>query len=114
MKQRATRLLFAFLLPVGIAICQVNTASLVGLVRDPSQAVVADAKVTVKNTATGIERSSETNSDGYYTLANLPVGDYDITVEKTGFQKVASTLSLDATEKGDDNAALDGVCKRAF
>ncbi len=106
MKQRATRLLFVFLLLAGIAICQVNTASLAGLVRDPSQAVVADAKVTVKNTATGIERSSETNSDGYYVLANLPVGDYDITVEKTGFQKVASTLSLDATEKGRQDFTL--------
>src|SRR5579871_1041991 len=106
MKQRATRLLFAFLLTVGIAICQVNTASLSGLVRDPSQAVVADAKITVKNTATGIERTSETNSDGYYVLANLPVGDYDITVEKTGFQKVASALSLDATEKGRQDFTL--------
>ncbi len=106
MNQHVTRVLCALLLSAGSAICQVNTASLTGLVRDPTSAVVPDAKVTARNTATGLERSSETNSTGYYVLANLPVGSYQISIEKTGFQKVVSTIELDATEKGRQDFTL--------
>jgi hypothetical protein len=85
---------------------QVSTASLTGLVKDPSGAVVPDAKVTARNAATGIERTSQTNSDGYYFLANLPVASYEVSIEKEGFQKTVSTISLDATEKGRQDFAL--------
>jgi len=106
MNRSFQRTLCAFLVSVGSAICQVNTASLTGLVRDSTDAVVTDAKVTTRNTATGLERTSQTNSTGYYFLANLPVGNYEISVEKTGFQKAVSTLSLDATEKGRQDFTL--------
>ena len=67
---------FAFL--SAVALGQVNTASLTGLVKDPSDAVIGDAAVKARNTATGVERAVLTNSSGYYLLANLPVGTYDI------------------------------------
>ena len=106
MKQRVTSTLCAVVLSVGSAICQVNTASLTGLVRDSTDALVPDAKVTARNTATGLERTSVANSDGYYFLADLPIGSYEISVEKTGFQKAASTVSLDAAEKGRQDFTL--------
>jgi hypothetical protein len=87
--------------------CQVNTASLTGLIRDSSDAVVPDAKITALNNSTGIERISQTNSSGYYVLADLPIGTYEISVEKTGFKKAVSTVSLDATEKGRQDFALE-------
>jgi hypothetical protein len=62
--------------------------------------VSSDAAAKVRNTSTGIERSVLTNSSGYFLLANLPVGSYEVSVEKTGFQKAVSTVTLDAAEKG--------------
>jgi hypothetical protein len=106
MKQRVTSTLCVVVLSVGSAIGQVNTASLTGLVRDSTDAVVPDAKVTARNTATGLERTSLANSTGYYFLADLPIGSYEISVEKTGFQKAVSTVSLDAAEKGRQDFTL--------
>ena len=106
MRSRIALALSVFLLSLSSAMCQVNTASLTGLIRDSSDAVVPDAKVTARNNAIGIERISETNSSGYYVLANLPIGVYEISVEKMGFQKVTTTVSLDATEKGRQDFAL--------
>jgi hypothetical protein len=106
MSQSVTNAIRVFLLTAGIASCQLNTASLTGLVRDPSAAVIQDAKVTARNTATGIEHSSETNSSGYYFFANLPIGSYELTVEKQGFQRSVSTLSVDAAEKARQDFTL--------
>jgi len=106
MTQRVINALCVFLVTTGIASCQLNTASLTGLVRDPSAAVIQDAKVTARNTATGIEHSSETNSRGYYFFANLPIGSYELTVEKQGFQRSVSTLSVDAAEKARQDFTL--------
>ena len=101
----------AVYLPVAIlfaamAAAQVNTASLTGLVQDPSDAVIAGAKVSARNTSTGAERTTETNPEGYYFLANLAVGEWEISVEKTGFQKAVSTVVLDATQKGRQDFKL--------
>ena len=94
------------ILMAGVAFAQVNTASLTGLVKDSSDAVITGAKVTAQNASIGAERTAETNGDGYYFLADLPVGSWEITVEKTGFQKAVSHVILDPTEKGRQDFAL--------
>ncbi|MEW5975667.1 MAG: TonB-dependent receptor [Acidobacteriota bacterium] len=66
---------------------QVNTASLTGLVTDPTGALVANALVTARNRATNIGYSSSTGASGYYLFASLPVGAYDLSVESQGFKK---------------------------
>jgi len=66
---------------------QVNTASLTGLVSDPTGAAVTGANVTAKNRATNVETSATTDASGYYTFASLPVGGYTLTVEVQGFKK---------------------------
>src|SRR5258708_10631299 len=96
----------AFALSAGFSLAQVNTASLTGLVKDASDAVIVDAKITARNTATNIERVVQSNSSGYYFLANLPVGAYEISVEKTGFQKSVANVTLDAAEKGRQDFTL--------
>jgi len=63
--------------------------TITGLVTDQSNAVVPDATVTVKDTATKEVRTINTNSAGRYVFVNLPPGTYDITVTKTGFEKVS-------------------------
>jgi hypothetical protein len=106
MNQRIKTALCTLFLSAAGAFCQVNTASLTGLVKDSTDAIVIDAAVTARSTTTGIERTTETNSSGYYFLANLPIGSYEISVAKTGFQKAVSTLTLDATEKGRQDFTL--------
>src|SRR5215470_14663519 len=59
--------------------------TIVGTVTDPSGAAVANASVTIKNVATGVERSAETNADGLYTAPQLIPGSYEITVTSSGF-----------------------------
>ncbi|MCI0620639.1 MAG: TonB-dependent receptor [Acidobacteria bacterium] len=70
------------------ALSQVNTASLTGLITDPSSAVVASAAVTARNRATNVTNSRSTDGSGYYVFASLPVGAYDLSVESQGFKKV--------------------------
>src|ERR1035438_7064401 len=96
----------ALILMAGAALTQVNTASLTGLVKDSSDALVAGAKVSAQSVSTGAERSTETNGAGYYYLAELPVGVWEISIEKAGFQKAVSRITLDATEKDRQDFSL--------
>ena len=63
------------------------TAGLRGTVDYPSGAVVAVAKVTTREVLTGYLRDTVTDSSGGYVFTLLPVGTYDVTVEKTGFKR---------------------------
>src|SRR5215467_730658 len=73
-------------LPMILANAQsASTAQISGTVVDPQGAVVAGAKVTAINTATGVPRSVNTTSTGNYVIPNLPPGTYDVKVEAKGF-----------------------------
>src|SRR4051812_24626017 len=64
MRTRAL-LVFVLLAVTGLS-AQTFRGTILGTVTDPSGAVVAGAKVTAKNTGTGLERSTETSGDGSY------------------------------------------------
>ena len=64
-----------------------STATVQGTVTDQKGSVVPGAKITARNQATGIERTSQTDSDGNYQIAALPVGLYSIEVEAQGFKR---------------------------
>ncbi len=87
-------LLFAF---TAISVLgQVSTATLSGTVVDQQKAAIARATVTAKDTATGQERSAQTNSDGNYTITNLSAGKYDVAVEAKAFARsVVKDLTLE-------------------
>ncbi len=55
------------------------------VIRDASGAPIAQAQAVVTHIETGIERRSQTNTDGLYRFAALPVGNYKVRVEKGGF-----------------------------
>src|SRR5262245_17930599 len=73
------------------AAAQKITATIRGTVTDPTQAVVAGAKVTLKGEETGLTRTTTTNADGNYQFADLPIGPYRVDVEAAGFRSAAQT-----------------------
>jgi hypothetical protein len=80
-------LLAAFLLVVPWAFGQSQFATLSGSVRDSSGAVISDAAVIVKDAASGETRKSVTNEAGFFSVTALLAGTYNITVERSGFEK---------------------------
>ncbi len=87
----AARLVFTFVVGIGCAIAlygQSNTAIISGTVTDASGAVVAGAKVDVKNVGTQITQSTTSNAQGRYRVPELLIGDYEVQVTQTGFQTV--------------------------
>ena len=80
-------LLAVVLLFLGTTAMAQSTATLQGTVRDQKGGVVPGAKVTAKNQGTGIERTTQTDAEGNYQLAALPVGNYSVEVEAQGFKR---------------------------
>jgi len=88
----------ALLLPSAVA--QTDTATITGIITDPSGAVVPGAALEVSNAATGFKSTAQTNDTGAYTVAALPVGVYTVTVSLTGFQSVERrNLALHAGQR---------------
>ena len=70
-----------------------------GTVTDSSDASVADAKVTVVNVDTRATRMAATENNGFYTVTNLPIGNYTLEVARQGFKTASHSgvqLSADA------------------
>jgi hypothetical protein len=64
---------------------QVATTALSGTVYDSTRAVVASAKVTAVNDATGVSMAQATNSAGLFSFPSVGVGTYTLTIEMSGF-----------------------------
>ena len=65
--------------------------TITGVISDPAGAVVANAPIEAKNTATGVVLPAATSATGNYTLGDLPAGTYEINVVVTGFKKYIQT-----------------------
>ncbi len=68
-----------------------QTAEVTGIVKDSTQAVVANATITLTNDDTGIKRVTTTNSLGYYNFSFVTPGNYKLTAQTKGFQTVNRT-----------------------
>jgi hypothetical protein len=96
-RMKLNRLLHTFvgilvaLLLATSAFAQSDNANVSGIVKDPSGAVIANAKVTLKNQDTGLVREAATNESGVYSIPTVPPGTYSLSVEATGFKKYEST-----------------------
>ena len=79
---------------------QKDTGAIVGLVRDPSGAVVTGAKVTVTDADRGTELTFSTNDAGEYVASPLRIGRYNIRVEKQGFKMaVAGPVQVNVQDR---------------
>jgi len=88
-------LVAVFLLHATAAWAQVDRATLTGIVRDPSDAVIPQAQVTLTNLATNVVARTTTNNDGTYLVVNLLPGQYLVQAEMTGFQRFEQTIALE-------------------
>jgi hypothetical protein len=99
-------LLFAtILMPTTLLWGQVGSASLGGLVTDPSGARVPGASVTLHNLQSGSDRTTKGNGEGAFTFSAIPSGDYSLTISLKGFKNF--TLSRVHLDPGDDKSIAD-------
>lgn len=85
---------------------QTVTGTLQGTVTDSKGAVVPGADVVVKNLETGQERNLTTNSDGVYSAAFLPLGNYNVTASGQGFRSVQENVQITLNQTRVINLAL--------
>jgi hypothetical protein len=110
----------AFSLPFAVALlltlaaaasAQTFRGTILGTVTDPNGAVVPAATVTAKNIGTAIERTTTSDEDGNYSLAELQTGTYEVKVEKSGFQSSTVTgvlVEVSAERRVDVTLAVAG------
>ena len=65
---------------------QTFRGTILGTATDSSGGAISGATVTVKNTGTGLVRTVTTGDDGSFSVPELPIGTYSVTVEKSGFK----------------------------
>jgi hypothetical protein len=101
--KRISLLLLGFLLFSAVVWAQ-DTANIVGTVADNSGAVIPNAKVVVSNPDKGFTRDLTSNSAGEYALSRIPIGNYVVTAEAKGFEKLVRsgiTLAVGQTLRVD-------------
>ena len=86
-----------------LAYGQGTSASLTGSVTDPAGAAVAGATVIATNIDTNFTQTTQTNSIGVYLIRPLPIGNYALTIEASGFARyvqkgIVLTVDLAATQ----------------
>src|SRR5260370_515577 len=89
--------LAAMLIAAPFAGAQSTGGRIRGTVTDPSGGAVAAATVTLRNEATGSERTAQSGASGEYAFLEVPVGIYTVELQLTGFKKYVrkgATLEL--------------------
>ena len=95
--------------PLALMAQVANNTSLVGTVTDATGGVIAGAHVTGVNQDTKVSYSGDTNGEGYYSIPFVAPGTYNISVEKSGFQKTTSsgvTVQLNMAARTDFNMSV--------
>ena len=81
---------------------QNSSGTISGTVSDSQGARLADTKIIVTNTGTGVSTTSSTNADGAYTVGSLPIGSYSVEARRDGFktsvqESIVLTVGQEAT-----------------
>ncbi|HWB32555.1 MAG TPA: TonB-dependent receptor [Acidobacteriaceae bacterium] len=69
-------------------------SQLTGIVHDPQHRPIADARITLAAADSAFTQSAETNGEGAFTLLNLPLGEYTISVAHSGFSTLQQTIAV--------------------
>ena len=108
MRKNALKLVLSFLAVTSFVFGQGGNGSITGTITDSSGAVVTGAAVEVRNTETGVAFSSSSTNTGNYTVPNLPIGTYDLTIKSSGFKTYTHAgLTIGARQVVREDAALE-------
>src|ERR1035438_6200499 len=88
--------LFVVSLLMAASLIAQSGGTLSGTVTGPAGTAVPNAKVTVKNLATGQSTEAQTNAEGLYSVPNLAPGEYELTAVAEGFQNQVAKVTLAA------------------
>jgi carboxypeptidase family protein len=86
-----TTLLLAIIILGGGVTAQTITGRISGTVTDNTGAAIPGAPVKAVNDATKQSRDAVTDPQGFYVITNLPVGNYTVTIEHSGFKKISKS-----------------------
>lgn len=90
-----------------VLIAQSTTASLLGIVRDSSGAVLPNVDVTAENAGTSFTRTVKTDGEGGYFFTNLPIGSYQLRIKAPGFENFVQTgITLVVNQNARVDASL--------
>ena len=101
---------------------QVATATLNGRVTDPQGSAIGGAEVEAKQKSTGLQRTAKTNDEGFFTITNLPPGQYEVNIRTSGFRdkhyapftlEVGQTISLNTMMEVSGGDVVDQVLSGA-
>jgi hypothetical protein len=99
-------LLFSLLM--SLTVVAQSTATLQGTLTDSKGAVVPNATVTARNKGTSFERTTQTDTDGNYQIAALPVGSYSVEVKAQGFKtQLADRVAVEVARTVVQNFQMD-------
>ncbi len=113
--RRVLLALAALILLATPAWAQFETATVVGVVKDSTGAVVPAAKVTLTNTQTGVTAERASDDNGAYEFFNVRIGAYVITAEKAGFSVALVdniTVTVGARQRVDLSMAVGQLSER--
>ena len=99
---------FILVFAAAVSIAQLPTATILGVVRDSTGAVIPAASVTARNLETGQSRTTVSDGSGSYRFSALPVGNYEVRVEHSGFRSAIRTgLTLTVSQEAVVNFTLE-------
>jgi hypothetical protein len=97
----------AMALTATLNFAQTTSGDLVGTVKDPSGAIIANAAVTVTNEATGVAVSIKSGAAGEFRAGNLLPGKYDLTVSSAGFEPhTLRAITIELNKTATTNVSL--------
>src|SRR5882724_11027270 len=104
----ATAIVVLIALPTCLVFAQTSAATILGVVKDTSGALVPGVSITVKHTETGLTRTATSSESGDYNVPLLPVGAYELTTAMPGFkQQVRSGINLAVGQQAVINLTLE-------
>jgi len=100
--------IFLIVFLTAIPVFAQTSGTILGTVKDASGGLVAGANVAVTNSETGLTRDAVTGDDGAYRFSALPVGHYEVRIEKAGFKATTRKgIMLDVSQEVVTNLALE-------
>lgn len=103
--------LFGLIVMLGIGASRAKaqtttTGEVSGVITDPSNAVVPDAAITLKDNAKGTTQDTKTSKDGVYHFYLLSPGSYTVTATATGFKTISRHVTVALGQVADGNIQL--------